>query len=325
MTCYAILRTAKLKALGNVAASLAHTFRDRDTPNADPARIRSNQASDGRNAGEVLAAISARLPAKRRRDAVLCIEYLVAASPEFFQGGETGAAYFRAAREWLAKRHGAENIAFWAVHRDETSPHLVAYVVPLREGRLNTKHWLGGREKLRQMQSEFAQEVGQRFGLRRGIEGSRATHTTVREFYTAAGMPAPAVPVVELAPPPLLGREAWAKGEAERISKTLRPVLDQAAKADRWGQLQAKGKREALATAQHLEKRAKAAEAEAARLRQTNREAVATTSEWHATYEAGLTPEQVETLHKIVEHLRSQNRTAPVEHEQPMAGPGMAG
>ena len=33
---FAILRTAKLKTLGGIAASLAHTYRQRHTPNADP-------------------------------------------------------------------------------------------------------------------------------------------------------------------------------------------------------------------------------------------------------------------------------------------------
>ncbi|MDQ7005512.1 MAG: hypothetical protein Q9N67_11590 [Ghiorsea sp.] len=32
----AILRTAKLKTLGNIAGSAAHVSRSRDTPNADP-------------------------------------------------------------------------------------------------------------------------------------------------------------------------------------------------------------------------------------------------------------------------------------------------
>ena len=32
---YAILRVEKLKTPGNIAGSLAHTFRTRETPNAD--------------------------------------------------------------------------------------------------------------------------------------------------------------------------------------------------------------------------------------------------------------------------------------------------
>lgn len=35
---FAILRCAKIKTLGNMGASLQHTFRERDTPNADTRR-----------------------------------------------------------------------------------------------------------------------------------------------------------------------------------------------------------------------------------------------------------------------------------------------
>ncbi len=33
---YAILRTAKLKTMGNIGGSLAHNYRTIETPNADP-------------------------------------------------------------------------------------------------------------------------------------------------------------------------------------------------------------------------------------------------------------------------------------------------
>ena len=48
-----------------------------------------------------------------------------------------------------------------SIHRDETTPHLIAYVVPLDEatGKLNAKKWLGGRAKMSQMQSDFADQV----------------------------------------------------------------------------------------------------------------------------------------------------------------------
>jgi hypothetical protein len=180
---YCILRTAKLKTSANIAASLSHTFRDRPTDNADPERKALNEASDQRTAAEVLSGITARWPDKRRRDAVLCIEYLIATSPVYFKDGESGAAYFEAARQWLIDQHGAENVVFSAIHRDELTPHMVAYVVPIRDGRLNAKHWLGGKAKLSAMQTDFAKTVAQPFGLNRGIEGSTARHTTVRQFY----------------------------------------------------------------------------------------------------------------------------------------------
>lgn len=183
---YAILRTAKLKSLGEIAGSLSHTYRTRETPNADPSRAALNEHHGGTDPVAVRAAIRARIPEKHRKDAVLCIEYFIGASPEFFQEGGDAETYFARSAEWLKARHGAENVVAWSIHRDETSPHLVAYVVPLdSEGKLNAKQFLGGKAKLSAMQTDFAATVGAVVGLERGIEGSKATHTTIRQYYQA--------------------------------------------------------------------------------------------------------------------------------------------
>ncbi|EDM5333916.1 hypothetical protein CTB25_23130 [Salmonella enterica subsp. enterica serovar Muenster] len=182
---FAILRAEKLKTPGNIAGSLAHTFRTRDTPNADASRTPANEVLAGGAApDEVKQAIAKRLPEKRRSDAVLAVEYFIGASPEAFSGGQDGSAYFRDALDWLKARHGAENVVSAVIHRDETSPHMTAMVVPLDEaGKLNAKKFLGGRATLSAMQTDFAEKVGRRHGLERGLEGSKATHKTIREFY----------------------------------------------------------------------------------------------------------------------------------------------
>lgn len=185
---FAILRTAKLKTMGNVGGSLSHTYRTRETPNADPERASYNEHSRG-TPDEVLAALKARLPAKHRKDAVLGLEYFVGASPEWFAGGKDGSDYFRAAVTWLEAKHGKENVVGWSVHRDESTPHMVAYVVPLVDGKLNAKAFTGGKTALSKMQTDFALNVGQQFGMARGIEGSRAQHQTIKQFYAQIEKP----------------------------------------------------------------------------------------------------------------------------------------
>lgn len=184
---FAILRTQKLKHLASVRRSLKHSFREQDTPNADQIRTPENSHYGAGSTAEAMAAVEARLPEKRRKDAVLAIEYLVTASPEAMQGKsrEQQDAYFADSLEWLKERHGAENVVYAGIHRDETTPHMYAYVVPLDRdtGRLNAKKWLGGSKALNQMQTEFADRIGQRHGLERGIERSKARHQTVRQFY----------------------------------------------------------------------------------------------------------------------------------------------
>ena len=70
---------------------------------------------------------------------------------------------------------------------------MYAYVVPRdpESGRLNAKRWLGGARALRDMQTEFVQDVGQQHGLERGIEGSKAKHTTIKQHYAAISKPVP--------------------------------------------------------------------------------------------------------------------------------------
>lgn len=184
---YAILRTKKLKAAGAVWRSLKHAFREQPTPNADPTLAAKNEHLGAASAAEAMQRVRDRLPEKRRKDAVLAIEYLITASPEAMKGmGSKGsAAYFNGALKWLRERHGAANVVYAGVHRDETTPHMYAYVVPLDEGtgRLNARRWLGGSKALSDMQTEFANVVGAQHGLERGIKGSKAVHQRVQRHY----------------------------------------------------------------------------------------------------------------------------------------------
>ena len=129
---YAILRTQKLKATGAVWRSLKHAFREQPTPNADPDKAAKNEHVGAASAAEAMQKVRDRLPEKRRKDAVLAIEYLITASPEAMQGmGGKSAAYFNDALKWLRERHGRANVVYAGVHRDESTPHMYAYVVPL--------------------------------------------------------------------------------------------------------------------------------------------------------------------------------------------------
>jgi hypothetical protein len=190
---YCILRVAKLQR-ANVASSASHNFRERPTPNADSSRTHSNITHGPQDTKQLVAAMDKRLESveKIRKNAVCVIEYLMTASPEFFQSASIQQRdnYLDSAEQWLIERHGAENIICCTRHLDETSPHICAYVVPITSnGKLNASYWLDGRKKLSDMQTDFAQAVGQSFKLERGIEGSLATHTTIQQFYASLNSP----------------------------------------------------------------------------------------------------------------------------------------
>ncbi len=183
---YAILRTAKLTKIGNIAASSSHNFRERQTDNADPERTILNRTTGAQNTAEVIEAIKSRLQTVPtvRKNGVLAVEYFIGASPEFFTDKAKTEQYFDLAEKWLIDRHGKENVISVTRQYDETSPHICAYVVPIdSRGRLNCVNFLGGRAKLNQMQTQFAKVAGAPVGLMRGIEGSKAKHTTIKSFY----------------------------------------------------------------------------------------------------------------------------------------------
>ncbi|WP_171499090.1 plasmid recombination protein, partial [Acinetobacter junii] len=79
------------------------------------------------------------------------------ASPEWsgWQNKEKEQEFFKRSVEWLQQKHGKENVIANSIHRDETTPHLIAYVVPIDgRGKLNARSFLGGRAALSKMQTD---------------------------------------------------------------------------------------------------------------------------------------------------------------------------
>ena len=191
MPQFAIMRCKKLSGMGSVAGALKHCYRERETPNADPERTPANEHAAATSTDEAMGRMRALLPEKRRRDAVLAVEYLMTASPEWWQEASRKQQdeFFRRSRQWLADKYGADRVVTSTIHRDETSPHLSAFVVPLtRDGRLSAREFVGGRQKMRDDQTSYAAAVAD-LGLSRGIEGSRARHQSIRDYYAALKQP----------------------------------------------------------------------------------------------------------------------------------------
>ena len=198
---YCICRISKLKSGGSITASEQHTLRQRETPNADLSQENERFISypytppDTSLEKEVFARIGEQ---KIRKDAVLCVEILLTASPEYFRPDDHGKAgkwdadqldqWKQSNRHWLDQKFG-DRIVRAELHLDESTPHIHAYLVPLDDkGKLNCKSHFGGRVKLSQFQDSYAQAM-QPIGLERGIKGSRAKHTEVKEYYAAVVKP----------------------------------------------------------------------------------------------------------------------------------------
>jgi hypothetical protein len=188
---FAIYRTAKLGSFGEIGGSLSHTYRTRPTPNADENKAHLNEHSL-QTYNQCFEAIKNSIPEKRRKNAVLTIEHLITASPDWSGWNtEKETEFFDKSLEFIKQKYGSENVIAHSIHRDETTPHLIVYVVPIDEkGGLNAKKWLGGRSKLSQTQTDFANEV-KNLGLERGLENSKARHKTIKQFYAEIEKPTP--------------------------------------------------------------------------------------------------------------------------------------
>jgi len=194
---YGICRIQKLKA-GAVGRSALHTSRKRDTPNADPEKqhIRIIGQPDNPDIPDLETLVRQHIGNQTiRKNAVLAVEFLLTASPEYFRPlNPSMAGYYEPQRladfqqkacEWLTNSYG-DRIVRAELHLDESTPHIHAYMVPLDEkGKLNCRALLGGsRYRLSELQDSFAESM-KPLGLERGIKGSRAKHTEVKKYYAA--------------------------------------------------------------------------------------------------------------------------------------------
>ena len=177
---YAILRIKKIKTVGGLAASGAHIHRKRPTPNADPSRgIEVLHGSD-----DLRKDVESRLPTKRRSNAVLAVEMLLTASPEWFRDGGSVERWTDHCIAWLDARYG-KNCVNVCRHDDESSNHIHAVITPITpDGRLSCDEFFGTPQKLSELQDDYA-DCMKPFGLDRGIPRTQTKrkHQSIRRFY----------------------------------------------------------------------------------------------------------------------------------------------
>lgn len=202
MTQFAIIRTKKHKHLTSIIGVARHHAREVPCPSADIKKTPRNQSwgaakSPSQAVGDRVKSVIDEAEKERgkkfRSDSVKAVEYLMTASPEFWKTAtqEAKKGYLNKCRSWLEAKHGKNCIVAEWLHVDEASPHLHAIVVPLHEGVLNAKHFLGGKTRLRGLQDDFAKQVGEPYGLSRGLRGSEATHTPAIDWWAALNAPTP--------------------------------------------------------------------------------------------------------------------------------------
>jgi len=226
----AIMRCAKLTRMGNVASSLQHCFRERETHNANSKLTHLNVHNAADSVNGAMGRLRTLLPEKRRKDAVLAVEYVMTASPEWWKSAsqEQQRDFFVQARDWIEDKYGADRVIVSTEHHDETTPHLSVFVVPLtQDGRLSAKEFVGSRGKLSADQTSFAKRVAH-LGLERGVEGSKATHTKISKYYQALYMGDQKIRVLEPLKPSVSDRfnvETYGQKVAQQAADFYQPLV----------------------------------------------------------------------------------------------------
>ena len=108
--------------------------------------------------------------AKTRSNSVVALDTIYTASPEFFKLHDSQAVdrYFQDCLTYHRQRYG--HIISAIVHYDEETPHMHVLSVPLtRDGRLSAREIVGNRVTMAHAQDSFFEQVGQRYGLQRGV------------------------------------------------------------------------------------------------------------------------------------------------------------
>lgn len=119
-----------------------------------------------------------------RKDAVVVCNFIVTSDSDTMEalGADRQRAFFEDAVKWFSDRYGADRVLNATVHMDENTPHLHIGVMPItQDGRLSAKA-IFTKTELKAIQTEFARDVGARYGLERGVEGSERTHLSEARF-----------------------------------------------------------------------------------------------------------------------------------------------
>ena len=215
---YAVLHLDK--APGNEAAMTAHIARTKIPTNASPERTCLNEelVEFPEEVADRTEAINYRLEhagltRKIGTNQVRVIRVMLTGSHDAMKRIEEEGRLPEWCADnlaWLRETFGAENVVSAVVHRDESTPHIHAAVVPIvtgerRKARTAASETPGKRHyrtksaarprlcaddvmsrvRLKQYQDSYAAAMS-KYGLERGIDGSEARHVTTQEFYRQA-------------------------------------------------------------------------------------------------------------------------------------------
>ena len=157
-----------------------------DNPQIDSSKTKYNYHMHGPDGSytEFINKRITQLILSPRKDAVVMNSFVVGADRAFFDGLSKLSQYnfFSDCTKFFEERYGIENVISAVIHMDESTPHMHLNLVAItKDGRLCSKD-LFDKSKLRELQTDFFEAIGKKYGLERGKEGSQAKHLSTAEF-----------------------------------------------------------------------------------------------------------------------------------------------
>lgn len=187
---YAVVHMMKIKS-GAVGGIQSHNNREHEpktNPDVDMSRSEDNYdlISCDNYKRSIKEKMSNLVESSRavRKDAVVVCNFIVTSDNETMDalGADRQREFFQDSVKWFSDRYGADRVLNATVHMDETTPHLHIGVVPItQDGRLSAKA-IFTKTEMKAIQTEFARDVGEKYGLERGVEGSERTHLSEARF-----------------------------------------------------------------------------------------------------------------------------------------------
>lgn len=205
---FCILRTKKIKTKVKINLAIAHNFRLRHQGNIDKSKTHLNvilindfdaNLSDRKDFQCKLQEYYDSLKIKQKIDNVLLMEFVVSASPEFFENQcnteEKIAEWAKNQVEFFKNEYGSQ-LKLAVLHRDEKSPHIHFKISTELKSMKKYKNQLGEFHKetyslnakrydpdyLIKLHDRFAL-ANKKFGLIRGKRNSKKLHKPVKEYY----------------------------------------------------------------------------------------------------------------------------------------------
>lgn len=193
MKCAVVIKKLKAKAVGHIenhnGRKVAQKHTDASKQHLNKFLLSKQYSTFTEAINDKIATLATKQKRKVRSDAVVLVDIVLVASPEFFRPEDPKKwgyyeedklkAYTEASLKFLKKEFGDRLISV-SLHVDEATPHIHANIVPVTaDGRLSAKDMFD-KFKLSKLQDSYA-EAMKSLGLERGDK--KTAHTARKEDY----------------------------------------------------------------------------------------------------------------------------------------------